>query len=386
MVTILSGVSTKHSLIAKGESTVLTDTIRQEEWGIVNLAQNCLDLKTDERVLLVCEDPKFGWYDDPGHTLLENVFRKLGAEVTKLSVDTPDHPLPAEYLSLVDQNDVIIFAARIGDQGRFEGHHADKKTAMLYARDYATLSSPFAATSNKAMTALKRAVDRVTASADTITITCPLGTKLKCVNTADTMAESGEVTLNRFPLGVPKPVLANKTSGKVALEGWLTPTGSMSYDPPICQFDTVVFAHIKDGMITSFEGKKTCVEAIEKHYDQVSARFGIKKDIVHSWHAGIHPACFFPGQVEDNPDRWANNIFSSPRFLHFHTCGDYPPGEICWMVLDPTIKVDGKALWDRGKLMPLNFDELTDVLSEWTELQTLFDAPEQRIGIPEFKT
>jgi hypothetical protein len=57
---------------------------------------------------------------------------------------------------------------------------------------------------------------------------------------------------------------------------------------------------------------------------------------------------YYPPQPD--PDRWSNSVFTSPRWLHFHTCGAYAPGEICWMVGEPKVEVDGKALWREGRL------------------------------------
>ena len=55
------------------------------------------------------------------------------------------------------------------------------------------------------------------------------------------------------------------------------------------------------------------------------------------------------------PSRWAQTVFANPRVLHFHTCGTGPPGEICWMVIDPTVTIDGVALWENGRLHPDRF-------------------------------
>ena len=60
--------------------------------------------------------------------------------------------------------------------------------------------------------------------------------------------------------------------------------------------------------------------------------------------------CTFEGSRDANPDLWSNTIFGSPGYLHFHTCGDYPPGEICWMVAAPTVTADGRAIWRGGAL------------------------------------
>ena len=124
------------------------------------------------------------------------------------------------------------------------------------------------------------------------------------------------------------------------------------------------------------------VDRVREHYHRVSHQFGIDGNVVHSWHAGIHPGCSYTSQASQNPDRWSNTVFTNPRFLHFHTCGNYAPGEICWMLLDHTIAIDGKKLWDRGRLYPEIFPQTKTCIERWPELNALFANPSDEIGIP----
>ena len=196
---------------------------------------------------------------------------------------------------------------------------------------------------------LKRAVDRALMGAERIEITCPLGTRLAGPG-PERAPEAPDVIVRRFPMCVPAPVSAKAFAGEVALSGYLTPTGSRVYDPACLVLPDPVTATVEDGRIVAFRGERSTVEAVEAHYSAVSSRFGIDGRIVHSWHAGIHDGCRFEGRCEDDPDLWSNTVFGSPQFLHFHTCGDYPPGEICWMVEAPTIVADGRAIWQAGAL------------------------------------
>ena len=100
--------------------------------------------------------------------------------------------------------------------------------------------------------------------------------------------------------------------------------------------------------------------------------FNISKNIVDSWHAGIHPGTYYNKPIEENPDRWSNTIFGSPKYLHFHTCGDYPPGEICWMIENPSITIQDIHLWENGNLMLKNFKETRSLLEKWVDLKKLF--------------
>ena len=93
---------------------------------------------------------------------------------------------------------------------------------------------------------------------------------------------------------------------------------------------------------------------------------------MHSWHAGIHPGTEYDKIIDNDPDQWSNSIFGSPRYLHFHTCGELPPGEICWMILNPTVKVDSKALWENGSLKVKQFDTTKVCLEKWPELFHLY--------------
>ncbi|MFY8099292.1 MAG: hypothetical protein ACOVOA_04960, partial [Allorhizobium sp.] len=115
----------------------------------------------------------------------------------------------------------------------------------------------------------------------------------------------------------------------------------------------------------------------------VSNLFGIDGGFVHSWHAGIHPGCVYPERAEASYERWSGSAFGNPRLLHFHTCGAYAPGEICWNVVDPTIRVDGVAIWENGVININAVRGAPDILAAYPEVGELFDNPAREIGIGE---
>lgn len=349
--------------------------------GIHNLLVNCAQVQSGESLLIVHEDPSLGWYDMEAPEAVSEAAIRMGLTTTMMQVGGPTLAKDSKILDGITAHDSTIFFARIGDQDRFDDKRKPERSVMVYARDVTSLSSAFGTTDHRAMSALKEAVNEVTFSADRIEITCPLGTQY-CGTVQTIERESaGEVTVKRFPLGVPQPVPAANFSGCVALARYLTPTGSMPYEPASCRIDSTVMAIVESGRIIDFEGDALCVAAIRQHYDRVSSRFGIDPDCIHSWHAGIHPGCFYDGQIDDNPDRWSNNVFTHPRFLHLHTCGNYAPGEICWMILDHTVLVDDTPLWLEGRLMFENFGAISDIVSRWPELHNLLLAPGGPIGI-----
>ena len=337
--------------------------------GALNLLQNCLNIKPDTKVLLVCESPKFGWYSAEAGDLMSTAIRHLGAHHTLVEVGHPNDPPPNTYNQLLDYSDAVIYLARLGDKNRFNDKLFKKQVAMVYARDGRTLASNYASMDHNAMEAFKLMIDKIKMNARHIKITCPLGTDIDCnIDTSD-YADARDVAIRRFPLCVPRPMLADKMNGTVALSRWLTSTGSRSYSPAVCKIDGVVFAETKAGKIIRFHGSRKNVSAIRSHYNFVADQFGIERDTIHSWHAGIHPACSYPHKIDNNPDRWSNNIFGNPRNLHFHTCGAYAPGEICWNVRDPTILIDGTPLWKNGRICFQNFGEINDVVDLWPDLK-----------------
>lgn len=338
--------------------------------GARNLLRDCGSFEPGEAVLIVHEDPALGWYDLEAPQAVFEEARRLGLKPAMARVDGPQGSRDAAVDALISEQDNVVFFARIGDQDRFADPVPGRTVVMSYIRSAAMLASPYGRTAHSAMLALKQAVNDILANATRIEITCPLGTRVAGQPACG--APHGDVSVRRFPMGVPAPVPAAGFSGRVALGAYLTPTGSRAYEPASVAMADGVFAVLDHGRITAFEGPGEGVLVARSHYDHVSQLFGIDRDFVHSWHAGIHPGARYDQPVEADPDRWSNTIFTSPRYLHFHTCGAYAPGEICWMVADPTVEVDGVALWKHGTLQPANFDILHACVQGHEDLQRLF--------------
>jgi hypothetical protein len=349
--------------------------------GARNLLVNCADLDPDQSLLIVAEDPALGWYDRAVADAVAAEAEVMGITPTVLSVGAPENTRSTGISEAVAAHDCTVFLSRIGDQDRFEEAPPGRKTVMCYARDAAMLASAYGRTPHQACLDLKAAVNDVLFGSRRIDIRCPLGTDMTGTFSSQERESSSDVSIRRFPVGVPQPVGAASFAGRVALARYLTPTGSKVYDPAFLKLEHTVFATVEAGHISGFEGDADEVGRIEAHYANIADHFGIDPNVVHSWHAGIHPACSYTANAADNPDRWANTVFTNPRVLHFHTCGAYAPGEICWMVLDPTVTVDGIDLWEQGRLKPERFRQTTASLDRWPELVALFARPSGAIGL-----
>ena len=349
--------------------------------GAKNLLINCAGLDKGDSVLILHEDPALGWYDFQAPKTVDEVAKQLGIKSCLLKVDGPRNDPNPKLIEIYENNDNIICFARIGDQDRFSPLTPNKKFVMCYVRDAQMLASCYGCADHRAFKDLKETINSILFNAIEIEITCPLGTQLSGKISAKHRYRENDVSILRFPMAVPQPVNASDFSGHVALSGYLSSTGCKVYNPATLKIDHPVFAQIKAGQIKSFHGHQTTVTSIQNHYNSVASLFGIDAYVVHSWHAGIHPGCSYSNDAATSPDHWSNTVFANPRFLHFHTCGNYAPGEITWMVLDPTIKVDGQNLWENGRLKLSEFEQSTQCLDAWPLLNTIISNPSNQIGL-----
>jgi len=354
--------------------------------GARNLLLNCAQVCAGDRLLILHEAPALGWYDEEAPRMVARVARELGALVKMHRINGPDNRLldggVDEVASIDADYDCCIFFARVGDQLRFDRTAPDRKRVMSYVASLDVLASDYGRIEYRAMVDLKKAIDSLLMHASAIEISCPLGSDLRGSLQHRISGTTEEVSVLRFPVGVHVPIDASSFSGQVRLARYLTPTGSRVYDPAWIVIDEPVTAEVDRGRIVRYSGKDADVHRIERQYRQVARQFSLEPDVINSWHAGIHPGCRFSGHAADNPDRWSNTVFTSPRFVHFHTCGSDPPGEICWMVLDPTISINGVALWESGTLRLERFSETRRCLERWPCLQKLFADGNGEIGLP----
>lgn len=348
--------------------------------GVKNLLINCAKIEPGESVLVVREDPLLGWYTDTVSARVLEGLAELSITPTVIDVGPPSNEPDASILAAIDLNDCTIYLARLGDQDRFGQLPAGRRSVMCYARDEAMLESDYCEADYEAFKAFKLAIDQVIASATEIRVSCLLGTNLVGQGPGQEHGEQ-DVSVLRFPLGVPTPVLAETFSGQVAVAHFLTPTGSRVYDPPSVLLSSPAIVSLDKGRVSDIQGEPATVQSIRQHYEHVASLFNLDRDAVHSFHAGIHPACAYTTTASANPDRWSNTVFCNPRFVHFHTGALTPPAEICWMILDPTIRIDGVALWENGRLMPERFGPTQACLAQWPVLGVLCAAPSQEVGL-----
>lgn len=349
--------------------------------GARNMLVNCAGLAPGRRLLLLCEEAT-GYY---GAGLGDAVLRaagRLGILAERREVGfAPEVADPgADLAQAMRQADRVLFLARLGDQIRFRPMVAPVNPVVSYAIDAPMLASGFGRAHHGAFLALKDCLDRALSGARRIRVTCPLGTDFDGPGAAFP-AQNGDVTITRFPLSVFTPVPAAGFRGVIAQAGFLTGTGSHYYAPYSLGLRGVLRVAFDGNRITGFHGDRTDVAAARAHYDHVAGLLGIAADHLHSWHAGIHPGCAYTRQAGENLERWSGAAFGNPRILHFHSCGAYAPGEISLNVVDPTIRLDGVAVWDEGRLCPERVAGGAEILARFPCAAALFAAPSREVGL-----
>jgi hypothetical protein len=350
--------------------------------SVANLLSGCARARPGARLLLLEEDPGLGHYGPGLAASIAVAAAALGHPVTRLDIGFAAEPgdLPPEAVAAMAEADHVLYLARFGDQMRFRPlPHADR-SIVNYAVTVPALASPFGIVPHEAMQELKAAINAAMSVARDIRVTCPLGTDLRgrVVAVPEGMADVG---IRRFPMCVFAPVPMDGFTGRIALARFLVGTGSIYYEPFLHRFDGVVMVDIVGTRVVGHHGPAEAVAGIRAHVAGLAARFGLDGDFVHSWHAGIHPGCAYDGRAEDNPGRWTGSAFGNPRLLHVHTCGAYAPGEICWNLLDPTVKLDGTPLWEDGRLHPERIPGGERVLDAWPALAAAFANPATAVGI-----
>ncbi len=350
--------------------------------GALCLLRNCVGAQSGDRLLVVTEPSGAGYYDEAAPQLTAAAARSLGLRVyeTEAPIALKTATDIAAFVNVLRGFDHVVFFARVGDQLRFSDLYGVPPATMCYTLGREMLDSAFGTACYQGLCTVKNAVNSAFESAEHIRITCPLGSDYTG-RPPRSIAQSQDVSLKRFPMLVPKPVPAVGFSGRVALSRFLVGTGSRFYEPYYLPLETTVFAHVENNLILGFEGNETQCARVRAHYLQVSEQFDIDPWFVHSWHAGIHPACTFPADATKDLLRWSGSAFGNPRILHFHTCGDYAPGEISWNIIDPTIYLDDVAVWQNGQLFPERLPGGSQMLDPHPRLAELYRIPDREIGI-----
>jgi hypothetical protein len=356
------------------------DSLRR---GARNLLEDCAGAAAGESLLIVHEDESLGYYGPGLADAIDREAREIGLGVNRWRVPfMPDaDSLPTDLAQAIASVDHTLFLARLGDQLRFQAMPRGSSAIVSYALDKEALASSFGTAPYAAFAALKQAFNELWESARRIRVTCPLGTDFAGRVPPAAPEVAVDVSIKRFPMPVFAPLAAAGFSGRVVVAHLLCGTGSRYYKPFGIRLDQPLAAVIGGGRLLRWEGDAATVGRAEAHCADVAERYRVDGGFIHSWHAGIHPGCAYIGSAHDDYERWSGSAFGNPRLLHFHTCGAYAPGEICWNVVDATIEADGVVVYDSGRIVLEAVPGAVEIVAAHPGLQALFDRPDRRIGL-----
>ena len=330
-----------------------SDTAAKARLGAWNLLKNCVQLGSGHSLLLIEEAPDLGYFDDRVARTIAHEARDLGATVLTFATPRADGPndVPPSLTAAMMHVDHAVFLNRIGDQMRFRSLPGTCTKTMVYALDEPTLASRAAAFQYEFMERMIGAFNAEMSSRRTWRITCPAGTDVSGEMPETSPRQDGsdrDFTIRLFPMSVHRPVPGGSMNGQIVLQRWITGTNTHLYSPEVHFLDSPITVVVECGHAVDFLGESHTVDAFRAHSRAVGDKFDLDETLIHSWHAGLNPGTRYFARAKDDPVRWNGVIFGSPRHLHFHTCGDYPPGEINWHVIDPKVEFDGEPFLDGG--------------------------------------
>ncbi len=335
--------------------------------GAKSLIEDAIGARSGETLAIVAEDPRLGIYDAMVPECVAEVASTLG--ITTKIIPVGDHAglenVPSDVSIALDQFDHVLFHSRLGDTLRFSDIPGQASKTMSYALDLSILGGPSCTVPHRVMEEIRAAYDKVADTAETWRITCANGTDISGTQDIARVArgEAEDFTVTRYPVCAPRPLPCDTANGVVALTHWLMASGNQQYQDDVVLLPEPVLGHVENGRIAGFDGPADLVARIEQHYTRVGDTLNLDPWIVHSWHAGINPGCSYPINGAHNIERWGKVAFANPRYLHFHTCGGYAPGEIAWSMFDADVTFGDKSMWKKGELLFLNGPEVREILA-----------------------
>ena len=352
--------------------------------GVDNLLGTCIQMQAGDRVLLILE-PEGSEFFEPGiDALITQRIRKYGGLLTTMKPDLITHPaeFPDAVSSAMGEADHTLFVSRLGDYVRFMPSMGNGSKTICYPHQLQLWHAPFARVCHRLMTKLLHRLESELTNASQWRITCPLGTDISgrfCWPSQNDGVDD-TFSMGLFPVTTFKPVPCDTANGSVALSRWVMPGAAAKVEPAVLNFEGVVHAYVRNGSLDTLKGNPDAVQSLNDYYDRVSRTLQTNKNRIHSWHLGINPMTFFNEEIDRHLEQWAAISFASPRYLHFHTCGDVPPGEIAWSIFQPSVWVDDLPYWQNGEFVWLQRKD-NAALIRATEGAACLLAPSQNIGL-----
>ncbi len=344
-----------------------TQSLFDPRAGAMSLIEDAIGARPGQSIAIIAEDPGLGIYDAIVPECVADVADELDIKTEIISVGNHVgvESIPPDVLRALTEFDHVLFHARLGDTMRFSEIPGSATKTMSYALDISILGGPSCTVPHRVMEEIRSAYNGKADTAASWHITCANGTDLHGTQDVERVArgEAEDFTVTRYPVCAPRPLSCEAANGVVAFSHWLMASGNQAYPDDELLLPEPVLAHVENGRMKGFDGPSDLVGRIEAHYRRVGNLLDLDPWNVHSWHAGINPGCSYPVHGSRNIERWGKVAFANPRYLHFHTCGNYAPGEIAWSIFDASVWFGDEQIWDKGELIFLDSEEIQAILA-----------------------
>ncbi len=333
--------------------------------GARNLLVDCVGMRDGDDVLVVGEDHRRAFFDTHVCRVLATAVHGMGGHPHIVIAPETDGPedIPDEVAHAMSQVDHTIFVSRLGDQVRFREIEGSGTRTMCYLHDIAYLRNAFARVPYGALSEVNELLQREIARSRHCRITCPEGTDLAGPVTCEAEVLE-DFSVRQFPVMIVPPIEARGLSGRLVLSRWLLSTSTHLWEDSLLALPVPLVVRLEEGRIVGIDGETEEVNRVRRHFESVASRTGGEPFRVHSWHAGINPTTFFNGRAEDDIEKWADMVFGSPRYTHFHACGT-APGDVAISLFDTTVSFDEEKFWTCGRLAFLDRPEVRDLLGRY---------------------
>ena len=334
--------------------------------GACNLLAGAARLCPGETVLVVAEPPGGGFYDDRLAPIVAAAADAMGGQVRVIAPPLPAGPdvFPADVADAIAAADCTVFLSRLGSRARVLPLPGRGRRIMSYTLDLAHLAEGFGRAPYGLFAEVHDELVARILAARRYTIACANGTALEAELPAGGGTNGGPLTrfaVCNFPTMIFPPVTAASMNGRLALTLSLISTGIHAYEDSVLALPEPVLFDVEQGHITGITASDPALaRRVEAHLDRVGRQFSCDARRIDSWHTGLNPTTFYPGDARADMERWGDVVFGSPRYTHFHMVGANP-GEVCGQLFDATIAFDDEVFWDAGRFVFLDRPDMRDL-------------------------
>ena len=353
--------------------------LNQLEAGAYNLLENCAEMCSGERLLIVGEKGDNLYFDPQLCKDLAEVASKLGivSEILLAEPVSDASQFPENVKNAMKKADRTIFFSRLGDQVRFSLKKQKAKPIMAYTLNRRYLAAPFATVDFKVMEKVHDALVELILNSAEYKILGSCGTKLDSKINKRKEKTIVDFAIKLFPIMIFPPVNCDQMQGVLVIKRFVTSSSTRAYENSVLVLDEPIFATIDNSRIVEFKGPKFLIEKLKGQLERAALITGGDPYKVNSWHTGINPNTFYDEDPYKNLERWGTVAYGSPRYTHMHASG-IDPGDIAFHLIDATISFDENLIWDKGRFAFLDRPEIRALMSK--EQQKLIN-PDTAINI-----